>query len=416
MSRERAINPWRLLCLCGLALGIAGCAEASARPDAVSQLVEFQKLPRAIPETFYSQVLGGFRLVNFQRKVHDGGYTVESGPVEGKQGGAIVGSLVVVRSPDNEVTVIIDRPGKRGVLLVSRDGARKFIAEPNYDYLKSDAVTGKDETAVKINADAGHSIDALVAFSSKALKVLGGDPIAFALAQMETANLGLRNSLVEGVQLNLAGIVVTETDNPVDGAGLGAIQALMTPLRSSYKHDVNVAYSDASPYAGMAYVPGYSSINSIHYPLAFRHEIGHNAGGSHCYPDAVDSYRHGYQTPDGNHTHMCGNNIPYYSTPLVSLNGQPLGDAAKADMARLWREQAGRLSAYSPAFEGHRFVFVSSNILSLTALETGHVEVGIVALTPEVGPTELVSDNPSPNYTFLNVPLRAQDGTEHIVN
>lgn len=419
MKRGQAVR--RMLCASALALAIGGCAGPAVGQEeaARTSVAGLQQLTTGISSSLYQAEIGDFQLTGLQRNPRSDGYTVESGTLVEAKGAAseIVGSLVVVRSPLNAVTAIIDRPGKRGLLLVDSEGKRRFIEEPAYDYLRADTLPGEQENAsVPAEASsAGHDIDALIAFSTRALDVLDSDPVAFALAQLETVNLGTRNSGVEGVQINLAGIVVTDTDHGVDGPGLSATQAFMEPLRSTYLHDVNVAYYEQSPYAGMAYRPGASSVNSIHYPLAFRHEIGHNVGGSHCYPDAGNNYRHGHQTADGAHTHLCGNNVPYYSSPLVTLNDQPIGNAATADMARLWREQADRLSRYSPPFEGQRFTAISGvlNVFAVTPAH-GHTEVGFVALSAEVGPTELSEGTPG-NHTSLSVPLTGTDGVTRTV-
>lgn len=419
MTHGQAVR--RMLCASALAVAIGSCASMVVARQEVEQasVAAFSPLPGGIPSSLYQAEIGDFQLTGLQRNQRSDGYTVESGTLVEAKGAAseIVGSLVAVRSPLNAVTAIIDRPGKRGLLLVDSEGKRRFIEEPAYDYLRADTLPGEQENAsVPAEASsAGHDIDALIAFSTKALDVLDSDPVAFALAQLETANLGLRNSGVEGVRMNLAGIVVTDTDHGVDSAGLSATQAFMNPLRSTYLHDVNVGYYDESPYGGMAYVPGYSSVNGIHYPMAFRHEIGHNVGGSHCYPDAGNNYRHGHQTADGAHTHLCGNNVPYYSSPLVTLDDHPLGNAATADMARLWREQADRLSSYSPPFEGQRFTAISGvlNVFAVTPA-SGHTEVGFVALSAEVGPTELDEGTPG-NHTPLSVPLTGTDGVTRTV-
>lgn len=98
---------------------------------------------------------------------------------------------------------------------------------------------------------------------------------------------------------------------------------------------------------GWAYVGGRYSINYINSPTVFRHEVAHNAGGSHC-PDGK-SHRFGYNNGRVG-TILCGNQVPFYSNPdLRDVQGIPLGDARTANMARVWRENAARMSAYSPA-------------------------------------------------------------------
>jgi hypothetical protein len=358
--------------------------------------------------------LGGSHFIKGHSERNTQGYTIESGTLSEPLTDRVDGSLVVVTDQDGAITAIIDRPGRRGTLHVDKAGGRRFLEEPPYDYLKPDTVAGLAESASAPAAntpDNTGKIDALVLFSTKALAVLNADPVAFALAQLETANLGLRNSQVAGVQLRLAGVRVTETDLPVDGTGLKQVQSMLTPLRPDYQQDINVGYFDASPYAGMAYKPGWDSLNSIHYPLAFRHEVGHNAGGDHCNEDGRDDYRFGYQTAGGAHTFLCGNNVPYYSNPQVTYDGRPLGNSRTADMARLWREQAGRLSGYSPEFQGARLIYVSDQAQArvTVAPSQARLRVGVVALSSDVGPTALTFGGEG--TTTLAIKLTAEDGS-----
>lgn len=363
--------------------------------------------------------LGGHRFLKVHSERNTQGYTIESGNLSEPLKGKIDGSLVMVTDTDGAITAIVDRPGRRGTLYVDKAGARRFLEEPPYDYLKPDSVEGTAETA---SASAGNKpdstgeIDALVLFSTKALAALNADPVAFALAQLETSNLGLRNSQVAGVHLRLAGVRVTETDLPVDGNGLRVVQDMLTPLRPVYMHDINLGNFENSPYAGMAYRPGGSNVNSIHYPLVFRHEIGHNVGGGHCHPDAGDNYKHGFKAGEGLTTNLCGNQLPYYSNPDVRVDGKPIGNAQTANMARLWREQAGRLSGYSPAFEGQRMIFTSYARRSRITIRFNSQQSrgGVVALSSEVGPTSLIQGGEG--MTRLRVKLQGGDGNLHPVN
>jgi hypothetical protein len=96
---------------------------------------------------------------------------------------------------------------------------------------------------------------------------------------------------------------------------------------------------------GLAWTTYRTSIGHNNYAV-FRHEVGHNASGGDCYVPG-SSYRHGMDNGK-TQTIQCGNSAPYYSTPAVRDSyGLPIGDAATADMARAWRENAERLSSYS---------------------------------------------------------------------
>lgn len=362
--------------------------------------------------------LGGHRFLKVHAEQNAQGYTIESGNLTDPLKGKIDGSLVVVTDKDGAITAIIDRPGRRGTLHVDKAGVRRFLEEPPYDYLQPDSVEGPAEPASVPAAnkpDSTGEIDVLVLYSAKALEVLNGDPVAFALAQLETSNLGLRNSQVAGVHLRLAGIRVTETDYAVDGPGLKATRDLLEPLRPEYRHDINVGYFAQVRSAGLAWIPGSTNINAIQYPMAFRHEVAHNVGGGHCYPDAGDNYKHGFKAGEGLTTNLCGNGFPYYSNPDIRVDGKPIGNARTANMARLWREQAGRLSGYSPAFQGERAFMVSPRDMTAFIVEPDALgKVGVVTLSAEQGPVRL--ENLSSGFSILTVKLQSAGGREYPVN
>jgi hypothetical protein len=76
-------------------------------------------------------------------------------------------------------------------------------------------------------------------------------------------------------------------------------------------------------------------------------------------------------------------------------HGLLIGDAATADMARVWRENAARLSSYTtPPFNSYRTTLnikggsTTTQVLNLSILRT--YQAGVVALSPEQGPTAMV--------------------------
>lgn len=385
----------------------AGCAQYVQSAES--------SLSGVVASAIDAQTLGDhvFTRVNLEQTTQ--GYLIESGNLS-IAGEKVDGSLVAVKGLDGAVTAIVDRPGKRGILLIDKAGKQRFLPESAYDYLKSDTVVGAVVPHTDVKTPSNNDvIDVVTQFSVKAVTVLLSDPVAFSLAQLETANLGLRNSEVEGVRLNLAGIRFSPNDYPVDGPGLNDLRDEVRPLRGLYHNDIFVGYSDNSPYAGMAYAPGDVSINGIHYPLAFRHEVGHNAGGDHCNDAGKDNYKFGYDNGSGSNTFLCGNNVPYYSNTRVRIDGKPLGDARTADMARLWREQSGRMSGYQPAFDGYRLVYADfqSADLLIDTTGSGRTHVGVVALSNDEGPTTLVDGGEG--ETLLTATLKDAEGREHAV-
>ncbi|WP_369988309.1 hypothetical protein [Pseudomonas xanthosomatis] len=363
--------------------------------------------------------LGGSRFVKVHSERNAQGYTIESGNLSDPLKGKAVGALVMVTDKDGAITAFIDRDGQRGILRVDAAGKRTFSPDADLPFPNDDSIE-TTEPAVVGNmlktSNAVTYVDALVGFTAKALAAREVDPVAFALGQMEWINLSLLNSKLNNIELRLAGVRVTDQDIPVTVAGLSTWQSQLNAQRVNYMHDVNVSFSVGGDAAGWAYRGGNSSVNSIHGTSPFKHEMGHNVGGTHCYPDAGDNYKHGFNAGGGLTTNLCGNGRPYYSTPDVTVDGKVIGDAEKADMARLWREQAGRLSGYSPAFEGQRMIYTSyQQDASLSFRFNSQRSMGgVVALSSEVGPTSLTYAGPG--VTTLTVKLQGSDGNLHPVN
>ena len=367
--------------------------------------------------TVYDHVLGDSRLERIRLQSDLNGYRVESGNLIGLSG--VTGAMVVVKGPDNAVTTFIDSDAKRGILQTDAAGKSTFIPDIDLPFPPDDAIEQPQQSGASRGGSTSQTltyIDALVGFTTKALAAREVDPKAFALGQMEWVNLSLRNSGVNNIELRLAGIRISEDDIPVTTAGLSTWQRELNAQRPHYLHDINVGFSVEGDAGGWAYRPGNTSVNSIHGTSPFKHEMGHNVGGAHCYPNAGDNYRHGYNAGGGFTTDLCGNSRPYYSTPDVRVDGRVIGNARTADMARLWREQAGRLSGYSPALEGVRMIYVSNQpeTSAVVATAPGRSRIGVVALSSEVGPTSLTYGGPG--LTTLTVKLTGKDGRVYPVN
>lgn len=416
MKRNRTL-PLSIALLAAFALSACVHDAEQLRPPVAA----ISTVAVATAQDVYAAELGDTRYEQRNLRLENTGYTVESGNLVSR-GQGVVGMLVLVRSPDGTVMGIVDRPGHRGVLHVGIDGQRKFTAEPPADYLQPDTVetheAAQPPSTGTAQPAATQYIDMLVVYTKYALEKIGEDPVAYALAQLETVNLGVQNSKAGDVRLRLAGVRVHDVDYNTSSDGLRAFQNMMTPLRSHYFHDMNAAFSGSGGVGGRAYMPGYTSANAWFAPTAFRHEFGHNVGGNHCNTGGADNYKFGFDNGQGARTFLCGNNVPYYSTPDVSLNGHPLGNARTADMARLWRAQTYRMTSYSPAFPGERMLLVVMNTSNLTARITVKMTeqvdlAGFVALTEAVGPTRL--DSKPEVGTALSVPLQHELGETRVV-
>jgi len=281
-----------------------------------------------------------------------GDYVVSSGLLTGLEN-SDGGSLVSVRSPQGSTLSLIDTPAKRGLLLTSVDGTPTFKEDVPTDWLKTDYIESPEEEAISAQAQSSDTptaypkiIDVLAGFSAASAKAVG-DPKAYALAQVESVNLGLRNSKISAVHLNLLGIKIIDNDYPITTEVLSKLDELF-PEGRQWGADTIAAFfigNDQNTARGWGHVGGRLTVQTTNTSAAFRHEMGHNAGGRHC-NEGQSSYKFGYNNGKSR-TYLCGNDIAYYSNPYIrDKYGLPLGNINTANMARVWAENAARLSNY----------------------------------------------------------------------
>lgn len=403
-----------------VAMGLAGQVHASTTESQQATAVDNEvvvgpasRVATAVAPELYVRELGDARFESRHLELRDNGITVQSGVLLGPNGEE--GALMLLRSPESELIGHVSMEGKSGLLQVGRDGRRSFSPEEDIDWLRHDMVEsgeGQQPAAPPVGNE-NLTIDVLAGFTESALSKVFVNTRFFVESELETVNLSLRNSGITNVQLRFAGIQVFAEDIPVTTDGLARWQALLTPLRTLYKHDINVGYSVGGDAAGWAYVPGYTSVNKIN-TAAFKHEMGHNVGGSHCNTNGADNYKFGHDAGDGIRTNLCGNSTFYYSNPDVTYQGHKMGDARTANMARLWREQAGRLAGYSPAYDGLHAAFVDHVGNLKITMSNPVARPYFVANDPAVGPID--GANVSRDATPLKVSLKDANGQVHQVN
>ncbi|MGY2234667.1 hypothetical protein ACW9ID_06610 [Pseudomonas gingeri] len=324
------------------------------------RFLDIQSLLSKSPTAESSPLLKGVRPSMLQlRSVYED-YQVSSAPL--MKGNGDFGELVVALRVDGSFVAFLDTPENRGTVIGRSDGAQTWIKEEKYDYLTPDAVESDTRhegvsfvDSKSINSLVDHDcngriiVDVLAGFSRSAADRVG-DSTAFALAQVESANLGLRNSRADTVRLRLVGTQIVNEDYPVTGTTLGLVANIFRNGIAESGADMVAGYfnmptGDAA--GGFAYAPGRYSIQRTAQPAAFRHEIGHNAGGGHCNTEGTDNYKFGFSN-GVSATFLCGNNVNYYSTPFVlDSGGRPLGNARTADMVRVWGERAEAMSSYA---------------------------------------------------------------------
>jgi hypothetical protein len=415
--------------LCLLAF-TSGCSRLTL-PD--TQVAE--QTVREVPEEaaltptaskLYASEIGSAR---FERSAirDQQGYVVESGVLRSDTQGE-EGSLVVVRSPDGSITAIIDKPGTRGLLQVDPEGRSTFSADVPHDAMVSDTVKAdpKDSTAPGLSSEstgsnapkASGDIDVLLVYGNQIYNRVS-DPIAFALAQIETVNAALRDSLITGTTLKLAAIMISHNNYLASSSGLTNWQNYLAPYRNLFKTDMNVALSSKSGswmegyIYGVAYSNGYTSVNApLDLSTVLRHEVAHNAGAQHC--GEASNYAQGYRVrPVGGVTEsmtiLCRDeNRPWYSNPNKrDFYGVPMGNASTGDTARVWRENATRLASYNPELPGHRLMLVGQRTATVRVqLPRELMYAGVVvndthSVVPE-GPRELTSVLDG-DYTLLKL-------------
>ncbi|MEB2342356.1 MAG: GEVED domain-containing protein [Flavobacteriia bacterium] len=215
-----------------------------------------------------------------------------------------------------------------------------------------------DGACREVDPQGRYVVDVFAGYSPGAA-LLAGDVEAHAQANIETVNTGLANSQVDTLFLRLVGtgvggenpgIVTSVLDDGWDWFA-PQIEALAPDLIALFQTPTN----DPGSAGGWGSMPGRATVNGVEWPTVFRHEAGHNSGGNHCFPDN-ENYRNGW---DNTHwrTHMCGNDVNFYSTPLLQDDlGNAIGHPDQADMARNWNEMAFTMATYGmhrvPFFAG----------------------------------------------------------------
>ncbi|OLF52136.1 discoidin domain-containing protein [Pseudomonas chlororaphis] len=272
--------------------------------------------------------------------------------------------MIVASRPDGSFVALLPQANAiiRGhadgqQTLLRFDGPQRPTHAPDALEAPSQAVanlletrTGQRSYQLDRNAAGEIVIDLLAGFSDKSAEFIG-DPEAYALAQVAAVNRSVKQSLIEGVRVRLVGTQVVRDDLAITGGNLAQLGTLFANGIKQYSPDLVASFVRGVPgqdtAVGWAYTNGRYSINYINGPTVFRHEVAHNIGGSHC--SDGKSYRFGYNNGRVG-TILCGNQVPFYSNPDVKdSRGVPLGDAQTANMARVWRENAAKISAYAPA-------------------------------------------------------------------
>lgn len=306
------------------------------------------------------------------------------------------GEMTLAARPDGSFIALL--PDANAIIRGDANGQQSMIHfdagaafDPSsVDYIADDgsetpalkeSQSGLRSFQVNRNVQGETVIDLLAGFSQAAADYIG-DHEAYALVQVASVNRALQQSKVQGVRLRLVGTQVVPQDAAITGTNLGQVSKVFAEGMRRYSPDVVASFVVGTPgqdtAVGWGYINGRYTINSIKSATVFRHELGHNIGGNHC--SDGKSYRFGYNNGRVG-TILCGNHVGYFSNPDVKdSRGVPLGNATTANMARVWRENAARMSAYSPSvvpLEQERSTSILNQKVSLASGQTRYFPVDV---------------------------------------
>ncbi len=339
------------LTLAALVVGCVHPSLASASDTAATpRLLDVPSLLQNRADTGSSPLLAGMQAPRLEPRTTFEGYRVSSSMLI-DQHNQPAGFIVLVNREDGGFTALVNTSGRRGVLIGRADGSQvwrnqRVAKEDVEDFLPDPRQNTGDRRPRSENETAADDKDyvltVLAGFSDAAAREVE-DPKSFALAQIETLNLALKNTGITNIRVALSGISTTPIDYVINSENLKLVEELFP---NHPKADV-IASFVASPIEngviGLAYRYGTVSMTNIDTTTTFAHEIGHNIGGGHCNLGESD-FAYGYWTGKyGSILCSHGTETLSFSNPeLKAPDGAALGDPASADMARTWRTEIQR--------------------------------------------------------------------------
>lgn len=223
----------------------------------------------------------------------------------------------------------------------------------------------------------------LGAYTARAFSILGGIPADKIALDVAIVNQGLTNSTVP-LRLTLVGVtavsssyderVASDYAQPLYDltSGTGSNFPAIREQRNALAADLVTMYADRSEYCGIAWIgPSPSYAFSVINPACagsatLAHELGHNMGLRHDrYVEAAasaDVYNYGYVSTQAkvrdimSYNNQCAalgiscQRVTYFSSPLITYNGYPLGipkgTTGAADATRKLGENATTVSTF----------------------------------------------------------------------
>ncbi len=337
---------------CGVAalmMTMAHAAFAATPEEVKGHFLDVPALLENRADTSTSPLLANIKAPHLEAQPSAAGYHVNSAMLVDTRNEA-GGIIVVVNRDDGAFTALINTGERSGLVIGKADGTQTFLEEPKEDR-EDDYVDEPQQPVEKPSrpdesptaADPSVTLTVLAGFSDASAQRVG-DPEGFALAQIETLNMALRNTGLTQIKAVLAGVSTTPVDYAMTEANIALVQGLFP---NHAKADLIVSFvSTWSGINGLGYINGRISMVHVATTDTFAHEVGHNMGSGHC-PNG-NGYRFGYF--NGKYESiMCrnmGRKFLTFSNPAkVGPDGVPMGDPVTADMARAWRENAPKKSS-----------------------------------------------------------------------
>lgn len=324
---------------------MAHAALAATPQEVKGHFLDVPALLKKGSDVSTSPLLANIQTPDLQTQPGAAGYRVNSAMLLNTRGKPD-GFIVVVDREDGAFTALVNTAARSGLVVGKADGTQTFQEEEKTDEQDDYVVDPrqKAEKSSRVNRSTAPADDTqeitltVLAGYSDASAQRVGDTVGFALAQIETLNMALRNTGLPHIKAVLAGVSTTSIDYEINGENLGLVQSLFP---NHAKADLIASFVSVwNGINGIAYLNGRHSMTHVATTSTFAHEVGHNIGGIHC-PQG-NGYHYGYFTGEYSSL-LCRSGSWYlsYSNPArLAPDGVPLGNPETADMARVWRENA----------------------------------------------------------------------------
>lgn len=234
---------------------------------------------------------------------------------------------------------------------------------PEAEPLENHEVSRKDGRIEK-KSQAEHTTIRLLFVSTLQLRARDANYRLNALVGVQNANLYMRNSAVP-ITFEVAGYYDAPYDEAdrtyiqqlADMQGTAPLGKLIAPHRDMLRADLVSMLSTVSTVCGVANLNAVKSnaFSVISCYGSLGHEVGHNLGAMHKWPEEahwnVPPYAYGYRSDTPKfHTVMVTTHgaVPFFSNPELTYLNVPLGTREHNDTARRFNERREAVADFYP--------------------------------------------------------------------